>query len=203
MKKLLYVGVLFGMFALTACEKKSETNEEEPVQEAPSVSVENNQIAANGVVANLTTWGASYAVEVNSGKPFLELYIHDGNFGDAFHFGIKTVPSASKTLKWQEGDNFPGNVTDSEFFADVKVNDETWYGGFTSDGYGVDGGEMDVTISGDKITFTMKEVELGDSYLNHQITKRVKCVAQVTMSKSELEVALDGGRSVGGSLMAK
>lgn len=197
MKKVIAVGVLFGMFALTACEKKEDTSTEEPVTETPSgnVTVDNNEVSADGEKGSLNEYYAQYPVDANSNKPFLDIFAYADMGTDsymAFHIAMHDVPTESKTLEWQSGDNAPGNIAADEFIADVTVNKASWYGGFTSDGYGVTG-TLEVIVSGDEITFALPEIQLGNDLLDHKITERVNCSAQITLKLSELQQAVADG----------
>ncbi len=181
--------------SLGACEEESNDDNSNTNNNGGggggSVSVENNTVVAGSDKGTVTKYAASIGQDVNTGgAEFIEIYCYDSNAlssTSGFRMNLHEIPAASTTLKWQSSGNAPGAIGPGEFIVQIKVDDQWWYAPFTSDGYDITGGEMQVTVNGDKITFAFEDTELADNLIMPNVTERRACGGKVTMLLSELQ----------------
>lgn len=213
MNKLLSIFLMAAAVSFISCEKESDETTDTGNNNGNgngnggggTVQVDNNTVVAGSDKGSIALYGAYTANDFNTGNDYIDVYIYDDIMvrDYTWQIGLHEVPSSSTTLQWQSGSNAPGDLKSNEFYCNVTVNGESWYNPFTSEGY-QETGEMVVTINGDKITFTLNEIELSDNYIVPNVTATKKCLAQATMNYTEFKAAAEGNDSgAGGDLIAE
>ncbi len=211
MKRLFSILLMAAAVSFVSCEKDSEettdtgNNNGNGNGGGETVQVDNNTVVAGSEKGSVVIYNAFTANDFNTGNDYIDVFIYDDILvrDYTWQIGLHEVPSRSTTLQWQSGSNAPGDLKSNEFYCNVKVNGESWYNPFTSEGY-QETGEMVVTINGDKITFTLNEIELSDNYIVPNVTATKKCLAQATMNYTEFKAAAEGNDSgAGGDLIAE
>ena len=155
-----------------------------------SPAISNNSVVVGDSSGTVNKYYPSTAQDFNANnKEYIELYCFDTNISGSsttVRIFLKSIPSASKKLNWQTSSYAYGDLTDDEFVIQCKVNGKSWYGVYSTTAYSTTG-SMDVTVSGGKITFEFKDIELADNYISVNVTEKKKCSGKVTMNLSELQ----------------
>lgn len=200
MKKLFYSSLIFCTIATVSCKKNDDiidpvvttidtTTTTTTTNNNDYSSISNNSATVNGHTTNFTAYMATYvATEVNSGNDYYDIILHNPPYAlenDRFQILLGEIPSKSKELSWQSGSSAPGNITADEFAMYPKINGETWYGEYSTDGWATTG-KVQVTVNGDKMTLAFADIELADNYITANVSKREKIKGKFTFQLSDL-----------------
>lgn len=185
-KLLLVVALCFTIFACDSSPSEDET----PETPGNTGNIENNTLVADGQKKQLNVYTFS-----NVGN-YVEITARESlNVGVAnIAIRIKDLPATNTTLTFQDDSNDPAQIQTDEFWTQMNDGTQVWYPVFTSTAFETTG-KMEITVSGDIITFTYSDLQLNDNYISTNITKTVSCSGKFSLKISELDMNTNSGQS--------
>lgn len=188
-RNLFYTAAIGLTFFLSACEKEETQDPSNNNNNPGNQNIENNTLYAGSNTGPVNKYTAHQPTDVNTNKDYINVFVFKDNVANSTHWIellLHEIPSGNKTLTWQSGSSAPGDLQADEFVFRMKMNSDTWYGVYATNGWQTTG-TINAVVDGNKLVISFEDIELADNFISTNVTKTEKVSGKITLNLDDLQ----------------